>query len=80
MPHGWCFNSHPSTRTASSISFFLCSFPFSFHDDELTVPVHLVYFGQRNQAEAFVDFLKNVVPVNVRKSQELISMDMYDEL
>ncbi|KAF2010026.1 nonsense-mediated mRNA decay protein [Aaosphaeria arxii CBS 175.79] len=35
------------------------------------------YFAQRNQADAFVDFLKAVVPVNVKKSQELISMDVH---
>ncbi|KAF2703689.1 nonsense-mediated mRNA decay protein-like protein 3 [Pleomassaria siparia CBS 279.74] len=35
------------------------------------------YFAQRNHAEGFVDFLKNVVPVNVKKSQELISMDIH---
>ncbi|KAF2690508.1 nonsense-mediated mRNA decay protein-like protein 3 [Lentithecium fluviatile CBS 122367] len=35
------------------------------------------YFAQRNHAEAFVDFLKAVVPVHVRKSQELISMDIH---
>lgn len=35
------------------------------------------YFAQRNQADSFVDFLKAVVPVNVRKSQELISMDIH---
>lgn len=35
------------------------------------------YFAQRNHAEAFVDFLKAVVPVNIKKSQELISMDVH---
>ncbi|KAF2754628.1 nonsense-mediated mRNA decay protein 3 [Pseudovirgaria hyperparasitica] len=35
------------------------------------------YYGQRNHADRFVDFLKSVVPVNVRKSQELISMDIH---
>lgn len=35
------------------------------------------YFAQRNHAEGFVDFLKAVVPVNVKKSQELISMDIH---
>ena len=35
------------------------------------------FFAQRNHAEGFVDFLKAVVPVNVRKSQELISMDIH---
>ena len=35
------------------------------------------YFGQRNHAEKFVDFLSSVTPVQVRKSQELISMDIH---
>ncbi|KAF2871436.1 nonsense-mediated mRNA decay protein 3 [Massariosphaeria phaeospora] len=35
------------------------------------------FFAQRNHAEAFVDFLKAVVPVHVKKSQELISMDIH---
>lgn len=35
------------------------------------------YFAQRNHAEGFVDFLKAVVPCNVKKSQELISMDIH---
>ncbi|OCK78772.1 nonsense-mediated mRNA decay protein 3 [Lepidopterella palustris CBS 459.81] len=35
------------------------------------------YFSQRNHAEKFVDFLKNVVPVKAAKSQELISMDIH---
>jgi nonsense-mediated mRNA decay protein 3 len=35
------------------------------------------YFGQRNHAEKFVDFLHSVSPVNARKSQELISMDTH---
>lgn len=35
------------------------------------------YFAQRNHAEGFVDFLKAVVPVHVKKSQELISMDIH---
>ncbi|RYP16521.1 hypothetical protein DL765_005082 [Monosporascus sp. GIB2] len=34
-------------------------------------------FSARNQAEKFVDFLKSVVPVNVKKSQELISQDVH---
>ncbi|PSR75751.1 NMD3 family protein [Coniella lustricola] len=35
------------------------------------------FFSARNQAEKFVDFLKSVVPVNMRKSQELISEDIH---
>ncbi|EKG10785.1 NMD3 domain-containing protein [Macrophomina phaseolina MS6] len=35
------------------------------------------FFAARNQAEKFVDFLKSVVPVFVKKSQELISMDVH---
>lgn len=35
------------------------------------------YFSQRNQAEKFVDFLTSVAPVRVKKSQELISMDIH---
>lgn len=35
------------------------------------------FFAARNQAEKFVDFLKSVVPVNMRKSQELISEDTH---
>lgn len=35
------------------------------------------YFGQRNHAEKFVDFLKSVAPINSKKSQELISMDIH---
>lgn len=35
------------------------------------------FFSQRNQAEKFVDFLKSVVPINVTKSQELISEDIH---
>ncbi|EME40667.1 hypothetical protein DOTSEDRAFT_157503 [Dothistroma septosporum NZE10] len=35
------------------------------------------YFGQRNHAEAFVDFLGSVAPVKTKKSQELISMDVH---
>ncbi|KAK8160670.1 NMD3 family-domain-containing protein [Phyllosticta citrichinensis] len=35
------------------------------------------YFAARNQAEKFVDFLKSVVPVFSKKSQELISMDIH---
>lgn len=35
------------------------------------------FFSARNQAEKFVDFLKSVVPVNMKKSQELISEDSH---
>lgn len=35
------------------------------------------FFSQRNHAEKFVDFLNSVVPVRVKKSQELISMDVH---
>ncbi|KAF1993226.1 nonsense-mediated mRNA decay protein 3 [Amniculicola lignicola CBS 123094] len=35
------------------------------------------FFAQRNHAEGFVDFLKAVCPVSVKKSQELISMDIH---
>lgn len=35
------------------------------------------FFAARNQAEKFVDFLKSVVPVTSKKSQELISMDTH---
>ena len=35
------------------------------------------YFSQRNHAEKFVDFLSSVIPVRVKKSQELISMDIH---
>ena len=35
------------------------------------------YYAQRNHAEKFVDFLTSVVPVKVKKSQELISMDVH---
>jgi nonsense-mediated mRNA decay protein 3 len=35
------------------------------------------YFSQRNHADAFVAFLKSVAPVNTKKSQELISMDVH---
>lgn len=35
------------------------------------------YFSQRNHAEKFIDFLKSVVPVNMKKSQELISRDVH---
>jgi nonsense-mediated mRNA decay protein 3 len=35
------------------------------------------YFAARNQAEKFVDFLNSVAPVRMKKSQELISMDIH---
>ncbi|KIX04449.1 uncharacterized protein Z518_05317 [Rhinocladiella mackenziei CBS 650.93] len=35
------------------------------------------YFAQRNHAEKFVDFLTSVTPVRVKKSQEIISMDVH---
>lgn len=35
------------------------------------------FFSQRNHAEKFVDFLNSVVPVHVKKSQELISHDVH---
>ena len=35
------------------------------------------FFSQRNHAEKFVDFLTSVAPVRVKKSQELISMDIH---
>ncbi|KAF2723855.1 nonsense-mediated mRNA decay protein 3 [Polychaeton citri CBS 116435] len=35
------------------------------------------FFGQRNHAEKFVDFLTSVTPVKTKKSQELISMDVH---
>lgn len=35
------------------------------------------FFAARNQAEKFVDFLKSVVPINMKKSQELISEDSH---
>jgi nonsense-mediated mRNA decay protein 3 len=35
------------------------------------------FFAQRNQAEKLVDFLSSVTPVRVKKSQELISMDIH---
>ncbi|CRG83680.1 60S ribosomal export protein NMD3 [Talaromyces islandicus] len=35
------------------------------------------YFAQRNHAEKMVDFLSSVAPVRVKKSQELISMDIH---
>ncbi|EOD52973.1 putative nonsense-mediated mrna decay protein 3 protein [Neofusicoccum parvum UCRNP2] len=38
------------------------------------------FFAARNQAEKFVDFLKSVVPVFSKKSQELISMDTHTSI
>lgn len=35
------------------------------------------FYAQRNQAEKFVDFLASVAPVRIKKSQELISMDIH---
>ena len=35
------------------------------------------YFGQRNQAEKFVDFLHSVTPIHLKKSQQLISEDIH---
>ncbi|CAH0015465.1 unnamed protein product [Clonostachys rhizophaga] len=35
------------------------------------------YFSARNQGEKFIDFLNSVVPVKVKSSQELISMDIH---
>jgi nonsense-mediated mRNA decay protein 3 len=35
------------------------------------------FFAQRNHAEGFIDFLKAVAPVHVKKSQELISHDIH---
>ena len=35
------------------------------------------FFSARNQAEKFVDFLHSVVPVKVKNSQQLISMDVH---
>jgi nonsense-mediated mRNA decay protein 3 len=35
------------------------------------------FFAQRNQAEKFVDFLTSTAPIKVKKSQELISMDIH---
>jgi nonsense-mediated mRNA decay protein 3 len=35
------------------------------------------YYSARNQAEKFVDFLHSVAPVQTKKSQELISMDIH---
>ncbi|KAL3473395.1 NMD3 family-domain-containing protein [Aspergillus californicus] len=35
------------------------------------------FFGQRNHAEGFLDFLHSAVPVEVTKSQEIISEDIH---
>lgn len=35
------------------------------------------FFSAKNQAEKFIDFLNSVVPVKVKKSQELISLDVH---
>lgn len=35
------------------------------------------FFAAKNQAEKFVDFLHSVAPVQTKKSQELISMDIH---
>lgn len=35
------------------------------------------FFAQRNHAEKFVDFLTSVTPVRIKKSQELISVDVH---
>ncbi|KAL8712931.1 MAG: hypothetical protein Q9220_002789 [cf. Caloplaca sp. 1 TL-2023] len=35
------------------------------------------FYSQRNHAEKFVDFLSSVAPVRMKKSQELISMDIH---
>ncbi|KAH1328735.1 ribosome-binding protein [Aspergillus fumigatus] len=35
------------------------------------------FFAQRNHAEKMVDFLSSVAPIKVKKSQELISMDIH---
>lgn len=35
------------------------------------------FFGQRNHAEKFVDFLSSLIPVKSKKSQELISQDVH---
>jgi nonsense-mediated mRNA decay protein 3 len=35
------------------------------------------FFSARNQAEKFIDFLNSVVPVKVKASQELISLDTH---
>ncbi|KAK3353242.1 NMD3 family-domain-containing protein [Lasiosphaeria hispida] len=35
------------------------------------------YFAQKNQAEAFMNFLKSVIPVNIKDSRHLISHDTH---
>lgn len=35
------------------------------------------FFAQKNQADAFISFLKSVVPVNIRDSRHLISSDTH---
>jgi len=35
------------------------------------------YFAHRNQAEAFMNFLKSVIPVNIKDSRHLISADTH---
>ena len=35
------------------------------------------FYAQRNHAEKFVDFLNSVAPIRMKKSQELISMDIH---
>ena len=35
------------------------------------------FFSQRNHADKFVDFLASVTPIRMKKSQELISMDVH---
>lgn len=35
------------------------------------------YFAQRNQADAFIHFLKSVVPINLQSSRHLISADTH---
>lgn len=38
------------------------------------------YYSAKNQAEKFVDFLNSVTPVRMKKSQELISMDIHTSI
>jgi nonsense-mediated mRNA decay protein 3 len=38
------------------------------------------FFSQRNHAEKLVDFLQSVTPVRLKKSQELISMDIHTSI
>ncbi|KAK3318206.1 NMD3 family-domain-containing protein [Apodospora peruviana] len=35
------------------------------------------YFAQKNQADAFISFLKSVVPINMKESRHLISSDTH---